>query len=58
MKKTLRDITTELQTYCHNGESEKKLKIKILDAFYDIGDIKKVVSGNETYFVIDTEIRG
>lgn len=58
MKKTLRDITTELQTHCHNGESEKKLKIKILDAFYDIGEIKKVVSGNETYFVIDTEIRG
>ena len=58
MKKTLRDITTELQTHCHEGESDRNVKIKILDAYYDIGDIKKVVSGNETYFVIDTKIRG
>ena len=58
MKKTLRDITTEFQTQCHEGESDKKIKIKVLDAYYDIADIKKIVAGNETYFVIDTEVRG
>ncbi len=56
MKKTLRDITTEFQTHCHEGESNSKVKVKILDAYYDISDIKKIVAGNETYFVIDTEV--
>ena len=56
MKKTLREITTELQTQCHEGESERKLKIKILDAYYDIGEIKKVVAGNEVYFIIEAEV--
>lgn len=56
MTKILRDITTELQTHCHDGESNKKLKVKVLDAYYDITAIKKVVSGDETYFVIETEV--
>lgn len=55
MKKTLRDITTIFQTHCHEGESNKLLKIKVLDAFYDIGDIKKVTTGNETYFVLEAD---
>lgn len=56
MKKTLRDLTTECQTHCHEGESNSKVKIKILDAYYEIAAIKKIVAGNETYFVIDTEV--
>lgn len=56
MKKLLRDVTTELQTHCHEGESDKKLKVKVLDAYYDIAAIKKVISGDETYFVIETEV--
>lgn len=56
MKKLLRDITTELQTHCHDGESNKVLKVKILDAYYDIAAIKKVKAGDETYFVIETEV--
>lgn len=56
MTKILRDITTELQTHCHEGESDKKLKIQVLDAYYNISGIKKVVSGDETYFVIETEV--
>ncbi len=55
MSKILRDITTECQTHCHEGESNSKVKIKILDAYYDIAAIKKIVAGNETYFVIETE---
>lgn len=56
MTKILRDITTELQTQCHNGESHAKIKVKILDAYYDISGIKKVVAGDETYFVIETDV--
>ena len=56
MTKDLREITTELQTHCHEGESNRKLKIKILDAYYDVGAIKKVKAGDETYFVIETEV--
>lgn len=56
MTKTMRDISTELQTHCHEGESNKKLKIKVLDAYYNIGAIKKIVAGDETYFVIETEV--
>ena len=56
MKKLLRDVTTELQTHCHDGESNKVLKVKILDAYYDIAAIKKVEAGDETYFVIETEV--
>lgn len=56
MTKILRDITTELQTQCHEGESNKQIKVKVLDAYYNIGSIKKVVAGDETYFVIETEV--
>ena len=55
MAKILREITTECQTHCHEGESNSKVKVKILDAYYDIAAIKKIVAGNETYFVIETE---
>ena len=37
-------------------ERDRKLKIKILDAYYDVGSIKKVEAGDETYFVIETEV--
>lgn len=56
MTKVLREITTELQTHCHEGESNRKLKIKVLDAYYDVGSIKKIETGDETYFVIETEV--
>lgn len=56
MKKTLRDITTEFQTHCHEGESNARVKVKILDAYYEVADIKKIMAGNDTYFVIETEV--
>ena len=55
MTKIMCDISTELQTHCHEGESDKKLKVKVLDAYYDIAAIKKIVADDETYFVIETE---
>ena len=56
MTKIMRELATELQTQCHEGESHKQIKVKVLDAYYNIGSIKKVVAGDETYFVIETEV--
>lgn len=60
---TLRELTTRLQTLCHDGWSEKTVGIQILDAYYDVGEVFKVTIGNEEdedkkiYFVIDTEVK-
>lgn len=58
MKKTLRDLTTDLQTICHNGMSDCEVGIKILDSFYKVGEIKKVVVHGEQpreVFVIEAK---
>ena len=54
--KTMRELATELQTHCHEGETNRKVMIKVLDTYYKISGIKKVISGDETYFVIETEV--
>ena len=59
MKKVLRDLTTELQTICHDGKSDCEIGIKVLDSYYKIGNIKKlVVSGEKAreVFVIEAEV--
>ena len=59
MKKILRDLTTELQTICHNGMSDCEVGIKVLDGYYKIGNIKKeIVSGEKPreIFVIEAEV--
>ena len=59
MKKVLREITTELQTLCHEGMADVEIGIKVLDGFYKIGRIKKeIVSGENTreVFVIEAEV--
>lgn len=53
MTKILRDITTDFQTLCHDGESNTPLKIKVLDAIYDVGRIQKIKSGENDYFIIE-----
>ena len=56
----LSQLTAELQSLCHEGHSEKDVSIAILDAFYKIGDIHKVETGDEKHtvihFVIDAEV--
>ena len=59
MKKVLRELTTELQTLCHEGNSNAEIGIKILDSYYKIGKIKKeIVYGEKTreVFVIEAEV--
>lgn len=52
----LRNLTTELQTHCHNGDSECNIVIKILDAFYKIKGIKTEHSGiDKKVFIIEAE---
>lgn len=52
----LQKITNKLQDLCHEGESCTHIKIKLLDAYYDIGKITKVESGNDTFIVVDAEV--
>lgn len=52
----MRKLTTELQTHCHNGDSNCNVVIKVLDAYYKIKGIKRGHSGtNETVFIIEAE---
>lgn len=61
----LGELTTRLQTLCHDGWAEHPVGIKVLNALYDIGDVLKVTVGNDEdededkkiYFVIDTEVK-
>ena len=59
--KTLRELTAELQTLCHEGFSECPVLTSVLEAIYKIGDVHKMTVGNnerdrKTYFVLDTEV--
>jgi hypothetical protein len=60
---TLRELTTRLQTLCHDGWSEHEVGIKVLDSFYKVGEVLKVTVGSnddetdKIFFVIDTEVK-
>ena len=52
----LRELTTELQTHCHNGDSECRIVIKVLDALYKIKGVKTGHSGTSNkVFIIEAE---
>jgi len=52
----LRELTTESQTLCHEGFSESKVFVSVLDAVYRIDKIQAYneVDGG-TFFVINTK---
>jgi len=56
---TLGELTTRLQTLCHDGWANHPVGVKVLDAHYNISDVLKVSVGKneEIYFVIDTEVK-
>ena len=57
-KKTIRDVTAELQTIGHEGYADCEICIKLHDGFYKIGKISKaVVHGEKTreVFTIEAE---
>ena len=54
--KNLRELTTEAQTWCHNGESDAEVYVKILDGYYKVKDLQKLNSADKTVFVIETEV--
>ena len=61
MKKTLQELTAELQTIAHNGYAQDCVYIKILDVIYKIKDIQKNIitkkdNSEETIIVIDTTV--
>lgn len=58
--KTLRELTTELQTLCHEGYSDCPVLTSVLEAHYNVGEVRKMEVGDDnnsrTYFVLDTEV--
>ena len=52
---TIQKLTGDLQNLCHSGFSQYEVRIKILDAYYDIGDIKLEVSGKHGVVTIGGE---
>jgi len=42
MKKTLQELTTELQTLCHEGHSNDEVVLRVLDGYYKVGSVDKV----------------
>ena len=55
MKKTLQELTTKLQTLCHEGNSLHGINVLVHDKVYKIHEVKKIEKSDETYFVIETE---
>ena len=58
--KTLRELTTELPTLCHEGYSDCPVLTSVLEAHYNVGEIHKMEvfgeNSHKTYFVLDTEV--
>lgn len=55
-------LTAELQTICHEGHSLDEVKIKILDAYYSVEDIKLMTvskddNSSTPYVIIDTKCK-
>ena len=55
----LRELTTESQTWCHHGESNAEVYVKVLDAYYKVSDIRRFQSdcNDKSVFIINTEVK-
>lgn len=51
----IQKLTNRLQDIGHSGDADKTVKIMVLDGIYDVGNIRRVESGDKIYFVIDAE---
>lgn len=51
----LRELTTDMQTACHNGDSNSEVFIKIADALYKVKGANILNFNNKTYFVIEAD---
>lgn len=53
----LRELTTDAQTWCHNGESDSEVYVRIKDSYYKVKNLQRLFLENldKTYFVINTE---
>jgi hypothetical protein len=55
-KKTLRELSTELQTLCHEGYSDCEVIINRLNGVYDVGEIQPYSKPDGSiFFVIKAE---
>lgn len=47
------DLTTELQTQCHEGHSKTPVLIRMYDTLYKVGSVHQVSIGENTFFEIE-----
>ncbi|SEP83055.1 hypothetical protein SAMN04487977_101551 [Treponema bryantii] len=49
----IQKLTNKLQDIGHGGDADKKVMIKILDSYYEIGEIRRLEVCGKIYFVIE-----
>lgn len=47
-------LTAVLQSFCHDGDSQESVRVKVLDTFYKIKSVKKAKLNDKTYYVVET----
>ena len=56
---TVQELCDKLQTLAHNGHAQSEVKIKILDAWYNIKDgvdsITRTECGDKEWFNVETD---
>ena len=56
MKKTIQEITNNLQDIAHSGFAQSNIYVKVLDAVYKIDDVKPYNEPDgKVFFVINTK---
>ena len=49
MKKTLQELTTELQTLCHEGYSNCEVAVMVNDEIFAAGEVRKVINDKDNF---------
>ena len=44
---TVQELCDELTILCHNGHAQSQVGIRVLDAFYKVGDVNKTTFCHE-----------
>ena len=54
----VQQITNKLQDIGHSGDADKEIYIKVLDSYYKVGNVQRVVVGDKTVYAIKAEPMG
>lgn len=54
----IQKLTNRLQDIGHSGHSQNEVYVRVLDSYYKVGDIQRVVVDDKTIYAIKTEPMG